>query len=329
MLKTANARRFLIPGLVVAFCAALAACGGMMSRTSGSFDRTLTVNGPVQLDIRSSSGNTRISPGAPGQVRIHADFYARAWSMEGARQRAQQVTEHPPIEQQDNFIRLGSEMRSLLDLSVNYTIEVPPDTSLQGATGSGNFQVAGIRGPARIIAGSGDIDIAGVQQEVKVTAGSGDISIAGVKDNVEVTAGSGSIRIAGSGGEIRMHAGSGDISIAAPGGPVNVTAGSGSVALAGLQYDAHVSTSSGAISLQGTPSNHSYWELQAGSGQVTVDVPGDASFRLYAHSESGGIRTDIPLVAEETSSKHDLRAHIGQGDARIEIRTASGDIHLR
>ena len=37
----------------------------------GSFDRTLSVSGKVQLDVETGSGSIEISPGASGSVEIH------------------------------------------------------------------------------------------------------------------------------------------------------------------------------------------------------------------------------------------------------------------
>jgi DUF4097 and DUF4098 domain-containing protein YvlB len=61
---------------------------------------------------------------------------------------------------------------------------------------------------------------------------------------------------------------------------------------------------------------------------VTLNVPSDASFRLYAHTTSGDIDAAIPIVMEGTAGKHELRARIGDGKARVEIQTSSGGISL-
>jgi DUF4097 and DUF4098 domain-containing protein YvlB len=62
---------------------------------------------------------------------------------------------------------------------------------------------------------------------------------------------------------------------------------------------------------------------------VTLKVPPAASFRLYARSSSGEIDAAIPIVMEGTAGKHELRARIGDGKARVEIETSSGNIALR
>lgn len=306
----------------------LAACSHMESST-GSFDRTLSVSGPVQLHITNGTGLAKIIPGPHGQVHVHAEFTVRAWPWQNSADRARKISGNPPIQQQEGLIRIGEETTGFENLSIVYTIETPSDTGLHGTAGSGNFDVAGIRGPVQITTGSGGSQVVGIQQDVELVAGSGHISVAGVQGDADVNSGSGNVEVTGCHGTLHGHSGSGDISVFGPDGALTIGTGSGSVKLAGLMHDARVETASGSVTVEGNPASQSYWEFHTTSGKVTLQLPSDAKFRLYAHSESGGISSDIPLAAEESNSKHDLRAHTSEGDARIEIRTVSGGIHLR
>jgi DUF4097 and DUF4098 domain-containing protein YvlB len=49
---------------------------------------------------------------------------------------------------------------------------------------------------------------------------------------------------------------------------------------------------------------------------------------LYARSSSGDINVTAPSVTEGTPGKHDFQARIGDGKARVEIETSSGNISL-
>jgi len=328
MRNTGIARRWLVSGLAMGLLGTLCACGGSVS-SQGSFGRVLNVSGPAELNLSNSNGRAIIRLGDSGQVRIHATFLAYGWTPEDARRHTDELAANPPIEQQGNMIRVGDKARRDYKTSVQYDIEVPKETEIRGSTGSGEIQITGIQGPVTLEAGSGDIKISSVEQDIKVTAGSGDIVIAGVIGDVDATADSGEITIGATHGEVRAHSGSGKINIAEPGGSVAVSTSSGGVHLGAVKQDARVQSSSGDIIVGGNPSGHSYWELQSLSGEVTLNVPADASFHFLAHSSSGKISSDIPMIAEESSSKRDLRAHLGNGDARIEVRTNSGNIHLQ
>lgn len=323
-----NAKKWLATALAAGLAGVLCACGGSAS-SPGTFDRVVSVNGPADLNLSNSNGHAAIRPGASGQVKIHADFIVHGWTSEDARRHAAEFAASAPIKQENNLVRVGGNALGEYNVSVQYTIEVPVQTEVHATTGSGGIDVTGIVGPVTLIAGSGNVRISGVQYDVKATVGNGDISVAGVAGDVDATAGSGKISLAGVQGRVSVHAGTGEIDIAGPGGPVTITAAGGNVQLSGVTQDARVRTTSGTITVAGNPTDHSYWELQSGSGRVALDVPADAAFHFLAHSDSGKISTDIPMITEESSSKRDLRAHLGEGDARVEVRTISGDIRLR
>jgi hypothetical protein len=312
-------------------CAALLAAAATGCTTvetgSGTFDRTLTVSGPVVLDVANGSGRVQINSGATGEVRIHAVFRVRTWPWEKPQERVADVSQHPPIEQQGNLIRIRHDERSKRNVTIDYTIVVPAETELRGAVGSGELDVRGIRGPARLIAGSGNITAQQIGNDTHATAGSGDIKLSDIGGDVEALAGSGDLEMRNINGEVRAHTGSGDITIEHPTGPVVVGAGSGDISLRDLAGDVRVRTGSGDIAVDGNPAGTSYWELHTGSGAVTLRVPAVSSFRFYAHSNSGSIMTNLSMIVEE-HAKHDLRAHVGDGKARIEVDTGSGDIRI-
>jgi hypothetical protein len=124
---------------------------------------------------------------------------------------------------------------------------------------------------------------------------------------------------------IRAQTGSGEIKITKPADSVEVNAGSGSVSLSGITADLRVHTSSGEVTVEGNPQANTYWEIHTSSGTVTLRVPPNANLRLYARTSSGDIDTQIPITMEGTTGKHELRARIGDGKARVEIETSRED----
>ena len=49
----------------------------MTAEPDGSFDRSLSVSGPVDLDVRTDSGGLTVRAGSSGSVRIHAVLKAQ------------------------------------------------------------------------------------------------------------------------------------------------------------------------------------------------------------------------------------------------------------
>jgi DUF4097 and DUF4098 domain-containing protein YvlB len=308
-----------------------AALGGCVthSAATGTFERTFNVSGPVRLELSNGSGDARVTAGPPGEVRIHAEFRVNPWPWENAQNRLQEVESKPPVAQEGNLIHIGGSVLQTSKMSVDYTISVPPDTQLHGITGSGGMDVKGIEGPANFVTGSGKISAADLAGDVQALAGSGEIRLSNIAGQVQVTVGSGNVDLSAVRGEIRAQAGSGEMQIKQPKNTVVATTGSGSIRVTGASTDLRLRTGSGNIAIDGNPGASSYWDFRASSGSVTLKVPPAASFRLYARSSSGEIDAAIPIVMEGTAGKHELRARIGDGKARVEIETSSGSIALR
>jgi DUF4097 and DUF4098 domain-containing protein YvlB len=307
---------------------AVAGCASH-SGAEGSFDRQFTVNGPVSLELMTGKGDAHITAGPPGEVRIHGDIHVNSWSSEGAQRGLEQLESSPSVSQEGNLIRIGGGAKQGRgNAEVDYTIVVPQDAQLRSVSGSGDVEVTGIQGPANFNSGSGDVTASEIKGDVQIMCGSGDVQLSKIKGHVQVTTGSGDITLDAIGGEARLQTGSGAIQVSNPGNALEASTGSGDVGVKGASADIRVRTSSGDVDVEGTPGPSNYWDFYTSSGEVVLHVPPTASFRLYAHSHSGDIDAAIPIVMEGTAGKHEFRARIGDGKARVEIQTSSGDISL-
>jgi DUF4097 and DUF4098 domain-containing protein YvlB len=305
----------------------LLGCGSEPS-AKGSFDRTLTVNGPVRLDMTTGSGDVRVTTGTSGEVRIHGEIQANHWGFEDEEKRINDVKSNPPVTQKGNLIQISGARPGMRNVSIDYTIEVPVETEIHCTAGSGDVQVGGIKGPATFLAGSGNITANGIAGDITTRSGSGDVKFRDVQGQVQVNTGSGDVEIEKAKGEIRLGTGSGDIDITQPGDNVIANTGSGKIEVHGATADLRFRTGSGNITVDGNPGATNYWDLHASSGDISLHVPSAASFRFFAHTGSGDINANIPVVMEGTAMKHELRARIGDGKARVEVETSSGTIEL-
>src|SRR5580658_10797631 len=274
----------------LAACAAFVLAGCRpQSSAAGTFDKTLTVNGPVRIELTNGSGDAHISAGGPGEVRVHGDIEARSWSEKDSQERVQQLAANPPLSQEGNLIRIGGSGSHSGNASVDYTIVVPADAEIHAATGSGDVEVDGIKGPANFTSGSGAITAANITADVQALTGSGEIHLTQVQGQVQATSGSGDITLDSVHNQVRLHSGSGDMEINNPGDSLEASTGSGDISIKGAS----------------------------------------AGFRLMARSNSGDIDAAIPITMEGTSEKHELRARLGDGKARVEVQTSSGSVSLK
>ncbi len=312
------------PLFAVAF---LAGCGPEASAV-GTVDRTFTVSGPVRLELENGSGDSRVTVGAPGEVRVHAEFRVHAWPWDDPDRTLKNLVANPPFSQEDSLIRIGHSGWDMNMVSADYSVTVPPDTQMKGMAGSGNLDVNGIAGPANFIVGSGNISATAIANDTHAVVGSGNVTLTDTQGRVDVTSGSGNLVIRGAKDEVRAHAGSGDIRVEQPAGNVVAEAGSGDIELRGATADVRLHTGSGEINVEGNPAPSSFWDIRASSGDVELHVPSSASFRLYARSSTGDINVTAPSASEQSQGKHDFQARIGDGKARDEIETSSGTISV-
>lgn len=323
-------RRFTLATLAAATLLAaayLAGCGPEASAV-GTADRTFTVSGPVRLELENGSGDSRVTVGAPGEVRVHAEFRVHAWPWDDPDRTLKNLVANPPFSQEDSLIRIGHSGWDMNMVSADYSVTVPPDTQMKGMAGSGNLDVNGIAGPANFTVGSGNISATAIANDTHAVVGSGDVTLTDTKGRVDVTSGSGNLVVRGAKDEVRARAGSGDIRIEQPAGNVVAEAGSGDIELRGATADVRLHTGSGEINIEGNPAPSSFWDIRASSGDVELHVPSSASFRFYARSSSGDINVTAPSASEQSQGKHDFQARIGDGKARVEIETSSGTISV-
>ena len=319
--------------LVALSCLLLAALAGagcaMGPSVSGSFDRTLSVSGPIRLELTNASGDVSITGSADGKVHVHADAYASGMGFESPEKRLNELLANPPIEQHGDTIRIGEEMRRLRNVSISYTIEVPHDTEVASTLLSGAQTIQDVRGPVKAEAASGSIRVNHIERQTQLSTLSGSIRADNIGDDIRANSASGTVTVSNIKGDVRISALSGSTQITKPGGRVDASTASGSVDVEGATSDVKAHAASGRVNVQGNPGASSYWDLKTASGSVLLGVPANANFHLAAEAVSGEIKTDIPVMVEE-QGKHSLRARVGSGNGgRIEVHTVSGEIRLR
>jgi hypothetical protein len=282
------------------------------STPQGTFDRTLQVSGPVDLEVLTHSGDVTIRAGSSGSVQIHGKIFVGDRWLRGSRQgEVQEIAQHPPIRQEGNSVRI--DYVNVHDISVDYEIEVPADTTVRSQSGSGDQIIEGTHGNIDLHTGSGDVKLSHLQGEVRLQTGSGDVRAHDVA------------------GTVRGGAGSGDIEIDEVGqGDVDLHTGSGNIVVRGIQGAFHGEAGSGDITAEGTQSGN--WEVRTGSGNVRVHLQSNAAFDADLSTSSGTINVDAPIEMTVQGRVQETRKRI-QGKVRgggpmLSVRTGSGDVHI-
>lgn len=283
-----------LAGLIVGLAAISAQSAVSWNTIRGRFERTFTVNGPVELQIRNGSGDVTVRQGGSGSVEIRAKIYSgNGWFGGGAdTAKIHALESNPPLEQFGNTIRI-KEPEGYRNISIDYEISVPASTRVRSETGSGDVTVEGISGPAEVQTGSGDVKIRDVHGNVRAETGSGDARFDGIV-----------------------------------GDEVEITTGSGDVELRELRCGLVATTGSGDIQAEGRPTGR--WRLNTGSGEVTLHLPSDLAFDLEARSDSGDVHTrgNLAITVQGSLGHGEVRGKVRGGGVPVEVKTGSGDVSI-
>jgi DUF4097 and DUF4098 domain-containing protein YvlB len=234
------------------------------------FERTLTVNGPVELSVRTGSGNIQIRTGDGNRVQIVGRISAGS-SRDGLdpAERVRRVEAAPPITQTGNVIRIGdtNDDPNYRNVAISYELVVPSNTRINAQTGSGDQAIGSVDGPVRAQTGSG------------------------------------SIRVERTGGSLHAQTGSGNIQVDSVGGEVRAQTGSGSVEVRQVaRADVSVQTGSGSVTLS-LPADAAYTlDARTGSGSISTSQPLTVQGRVGRNHLTGTVRGGGNSVQVRTGS---------------------------
>lgn len=261
--------------------------------SDGTFDKTVNVNGNVQLEVSTGSGYVHVNPGSDNQVHIVGHVHSsHGWMGGSSDEQVKRVVDNPPIQQTGNIIRVGQthDNNWFNHVSIDYDITAPKSTHLKAESGSGDLKVSSMGGGTRLETGSGTVTGDDLSGDSYLETGSGDIRVNFANtSSVKASAGSGSIRLTGVKGGLKAETGSGDISIA------------------------------------GQPLQD--WKIEAGSGSIDLNL-GGAKFTLDAETGSGSIHTDQPISMQGSLERHHVIGSVNGGGPTVKVETGSGSVRI-
>ncbi|HET8568518.1 MAG TPA: DUF4097 family beta strand repeat-containing protein [Candidatus Limnocylindria bacterium] len=267
-------------------------------RVEGRF----TVSDMPTVRVRNVSGETRISAGAPGEVRVNATKRVRGSSAEKAKRLLQNIDVR--MEQRRDEITVSPHLfdqeRGWLDLfrggrvSVDLEIVVPREARIEAHTVSGELRIAGTRGPVEAQSVSGDVQLEDLQGPLWLKTVSGDATCSSYVGFAEV----------------------------------NSTSGDVTFESARLR-DLDVVTVSGDVDVDGELAPGREHRVKTISGDVTLAL-GRGGYEISYKTMSGDV--DASADANVTrEGRKDRRVVLGApGDeVRVHVKTVSGDLSVR
>src|ERR1700676_1988147 len=143
-------------------------------RIEGAFEKTLSVTGPVTLEVSTNSGVIRVLKGEAGSVQVRGVLRPRSSLFAGVfiggtpSERIRRLEANPPVAQAGNTIGGGDVTAGWLLRGINLLLEIipPADTEVRALADSGDIRIEGIQGPVECETDSGAVHVSDIGSAV-------------------------------------------------------------------------------------------------------------------------------------------------------------------
>jgi hypothetical protein len=354
----------VLPATLSVLCALAPAANVYAGQSNYEKDerRTVAIQTESRIYVKNARGKTIIVGRKDTDgVLIHAHKVIRAKDSDMAAEWMEElsftvntdgaqfsvITHHPERSEEGGSVwafLMGMRHRAYID----YTIEVPGDFAAKVSSTSGDVQITSLDGGVKLFGSSGDVYLRHIGGATFVEISSGDVEIKDIGDNLTIRMSSGDAVVREVEGTLGIQGTSGDVEVYEVGGDAKIELASGNVILKGCRGDAILKTGSGdgriehvegnvkAVANSGDvfaslrPDGASEYVLKTSSGdvEVTFEVTAGGGFVLEVATSSGSIEGELDIELDRISRKL-LSGVVGNGDGRLYIETASGDIRIR
>ena len=340
--------------------------GGMFG-SSFTFEDTIEQSFPNKGSLRivSDRGAINVTPSDGNTIRVvvHKKLYAK--SQEDANKFNE--GSKPQITVSGTSVVLNANTNGAGDHGVSTDMEIflPADAVLEVASKRGDVTITSHKADVKLTVQRGDVNLAdlGASAHVNLDKGSiratkiaGDVDIDGRVDDVTLEEVKGGVRLSGDffnnirlsriAKVVEFKSARSDITIAGvPGdleisgdalratdvtGPIRLVTRSKEIHLEGVNGDVEVENSNGDIEI------HAAGKVPVGRmmitgkhGDVILVLPPNAGFTVDATTRKGEITSDFsPLRTEQTNGASRTTGTIGNGAAKLQINSDTGDIRI-
>ncbi len=195
------------------------------------------------------------------------------------------------------------------------SIKVPAASTLEVDVVSAAITVRDMTGTCTLKSVSGDIDVGGDPSQLEARSVSGDVRVRTVRGFVHAKSVSGDVVVDDIEGSVEGFSVSGCIQVKG-----------------GALSRADLATTSGSIRIEARLAPGARIDAKSVSGDITLLLPADTAADFEITSFSGGIRNAFGPEARRVSqytSERELTFSTGRDDARIVLKSFSGDVSLQ
>jgi DUF4097 and DUF4098 domain-containing protein YvlB len=253
-------------------------------------DTVVTVDPGARLVIESFRGEVTISTWERNEMRVVGDHSSRTYV---------------DVSRSRSAVRLRADAWAG-PAQVDYELTLPTSMDIEIRGTFINADIDGTEGEVRVFTTQGDIDVRGGRGFVQLETVNGRVNLEDADGNIDVQSTNGRVSVTDATGEITASS-------------VN-----GRITLQGIESsDVRAETTSGGVYYDGTIMDGGRYTLSTHSGDVVVAMPEGVNATFDVSTFSGNLDTAFPIARGRPFS-----FTLGDGSARIELQSFSGDIEL-
>jgi len=312
-------RRILLTGFVL--------IGLSMSVEAKSFripfERQLDTAGVTTLDLTWIDGDCEITTSDSDQICITAVKRLDALTAEDASDMADHILIQ--IDKLKGHLVVGTRFLRTFEKSPSFWQKVLGHGT-EESFGAVDWKImlpAGIN--VNLTSASGAISASQCRSNLTIKSSAADIALSSIEGAIDVDNGSGRFTGELLIGPISIRQMLGSIDLQFVEGDIRIKSSSANITVNQEKGALDLKTTTGNVDIQTTLESSRDYLVTTGSGHIRLSIPQASSGRLKVNSQTGEIKTDIPVAIKSMTSTR-LEGVFGDGGVRIALSSMSGDV---
>jgi hypothetical protein len=287
-------------------------------RYEEKFEKTVSLAKDGKVSLGNITGSIDVKSWNKAEVKIDATKISKASTLAEAKENAKLV--EIIVKKEGSSLRIKTEYpdegkiwrRKSLNVSVSYSLMIPPEAS------------------AKINSVTGSVDLEEIGGAVKTEVVTGDIVVKKADKGVDCETVTGEIKLQNITGDVFMKTVTGKLTASQIRGSINAEVVTGRIELSEVSEASVVdaNTVTGSVIYDGKINSEGRYTLNTHSGRIEMTLPADSGFDLEAETFSGAIESDFDIKISGRISKKRISGVVNKGGPLVKLSTFSGDIYL-
>jgi len=326
-----------------------------------------TIPANTHVFVHNGRGDISVRSSDDAEIRVSAKKGVKTWSEQEADRIAKPVSVEV-VKNGDTYeVRPSGYDLSDARISVDLEVAVPKNSPLTVKTEKGDVQVSDMTADIGVTDQNGDVEVRNIagdvliemrKGDVKVNDSKGDVKVSGKGGEIDVTNAAASLTVDGDFyGPVRadkvskgvrlispktdltlsalaghLEAASGNLDVVDAPGNLSVRTRDNEISIENPGGKVNIENRNAAISVRFTSAPRDDVSITDSSGEISLSLPGSASFEVQADCRNCDISSEFPGLGVTKSPAGDASIAASYGSGRrpkIMLKTSYGNIALR